>query len=387
MIFNKKEEKIKKLIKDNHVEYKVPDLKEQIKAEYLKNNLAENIEHQPKKKKISLPRFFIPSLATVLGCATLFVVIFSTTGQVHSSISNSSSNNNQINYRNQELAYSLISSSLTLNDNSKSSNLKLRKSSFTTSETEEELQRINKFMPTIESLLSNNLIYDISIVESDLSSYQYKMITNQTLIDGEQIITTTYFNETDTFYDITENSEIKHENSHHDWFDDDEVEETYIIEGIFIDSNNNSLPFSTCKVVEKEDDEIETEFTTLIYLDEAKSEFVKVEEEQEIEDNEMEHGYKYSYYKMVNNKSDFSDRYEKIEEVEIEFNEDKNKPKVKLEFDSDIKYNTDYEITLNSNIFSFIGKTSPLDKFNCEVNNNQYHYYNDKFDYTLSRNY
>ena len=178
------------------------------------------------------------------------------------------------------------------NDISSLSTLSIkRKVNYQSSNLTNDFNEFNSYMPTVESLINEEVDLSPEVYYYDGANYDYVMY----LFDSEQTITI-YFNETN-------------------FSDYDEEEEEFYIDGEIIYNENEKYHVIGQK--ELENDEYEVEFKIFKDI----NEYVLVEKEFESEDSETEISYCYSYY--------LNDNLEK--EVEISFENEENKSS-KVEF-------------------------------------------------------
>lgn len=189
---------------------------------------------------------------------------------------------------------------------------------------------IKGVLPTVDLLLTNKSDFKTTLVESSLKDYPYEL--NIEFVDrvNEKINYNLYFN-------IIESKTET---------DDDEVESTVKYSG-FMDFKTQKLPFIAIIEHETEDDGEEFEMSMILYLNDAKSSFVTIEQEKESSAKENEESFEYKVYN--------DNVLEREFEIETELNKDKED--VSLELGGE-EYTVSVKKEETDTIFEFKDKKS-----------------------------
>ena len=199
-------------------------------------------------------------------------------------------------------------------------NLKLRNSKNNFSQN--DIDTIQQLLSQFDMILENNNLFESSISESDRAEYSVKEIITLKDINGKQESYTLYYNETNSFTDV----------EHDD--DELETETTTLYEGIAlysIDGSEVKYNFNSITTVSEEDDEIEIESTFRLREENNPSNYIIIEKENETEGSEVEDSYEYTIYN--NNRKVYE------YEISVEFDDVRNKKQIELELN-----NIEYEI-------------------------------------------
>lgn len=199
-------------------------------------------------------------------------------------------------------------------------NLKLRNSKNNISQN--DIDTIQQLLSQFDMILENNNLFESSASESDIAEYSVKEIITLKDINGKQESYTLYYNETNSFTDV----------EHDD--DELETETTTLYEGIAlysIDGSEVKYNFNSITTVSEEDDEIEIESTFRLREENNPSNYIIIEKENETEGSEVEDSYEYTIYN--NNRKVYE------YEISVEFDDRRNKKQIELELN-----NIEYEI-------------------------------------------
>lgn len=199
-------------------------------------------------------------------------------------------------------------------------NLKLRNSKNNISQN--DIDTIQQLLSQFDMILENNNLFESSVSESDRAEYSVKEIITLKDINGKQESYTLYYNETNSFTDV----------EHDD--DELETETTTLYEGIAlysIDGSEVKYNFNSITTVSEEDDEIEIESTFRLREENNPSNYIIIEKENETEGSEVEDSYEYTIYN--NNRKVYE------YEISVEFDDVRNKKQIELELN-----NIEYEI-------------------------------------------
>ena len=199
-------------------------------------------------------------------------------------------------------------------------NLKLRNSKNNISQN--DIDTIQQLLSQFDMILENNNLFDSTISESDIAEYSTKETITLKDINGKQESYTLYYNETNSFTDV----------EHDD--DELETETTTLYEGIAlysVDGSEVKYNFNSITTVSEENNEIEIESTFRLREENNPSNYIIIEKENETEGSEVEDSYEYTIYNNNRKVYEYG--------ISVEFDDVRNKKQIELELN-----NTEYEV-------------------------------------------
>ena len=199
-------------------------------------------------------------------------------------------------------------------------NLKLRNSKNNISQN--DIDTIQQLLSHFDMILENNNLFDSTISESDIAEYSTKETITLKDINGKQESYTLYYNETNSFTDV----------EHDD--DELETETTTLYEGIAlysVDGSEVKYNFNSITTVSEENNEIEIESTFRLREENNPSNYIIIEKENETEGSEVEDSYEYTIYNNNRKVYEYG--------ISVEFDDVRNKKQIELELN-----NTEYEV-------------------------------------------
>lgn len=199
-------------------------------------------------------------------------------------------------------------------------NLKLRNSKNNISQN--DIDTIQQLLSQFDMILENNNLFESTISESDIAEYSTKETITLKDINGKQESYTLYYNETNSFTDV----------EHDD--DELETETTTLYEGIAlysVDGSEVKYNFNSITTVSEESDEIEIESTFRLREENNPSNYIIIEKENETEGSEVEDSYEYTIYNNNRKVYEYG--------ISVEFDDVRNKKQIELELN-----NTEYEV-------------------------------------------
>ena len=173
-----------------------------------------------------------------------------------------------------------------------------------------EKENIKEVLPSIDLLLTNKSTFESTVGTSSKEGYSYELNVSYLSIEEEEISYKMYFNI------------LKEDNKR----EDDEITKTIFYSGV-TSLLDKEYSFLATLEEEVEDNETEVELSMILFLNDSKTDYIKVEQEKETESyGENEESFEYKIYKNNRLEKEFKieteiERFDSEIEVEINDNE------------------------------------------------------------------